>query len=48
MIWAIPGFLFAFWTFANLAPRALANHQWYQKKFPNYPEERKALIPYVL
>ncbi|GAB4306772.1 MAG: DUF1295 domain-containing protein [Myxococcota bacterium] len=41
------GALFAFWTFANLAPRARANHNWYLQKFPEYPPKRKALIPYL-
>ncbi|MEJ2252675.1 MAG: 3-oxo-5-alpha-steroid 4-dehydrogenase, partial [Candidatus Lokiarchaeota archaeon] len=48
MLWCIPGLLFAFWTIANLAPRALSNHEWYKNEFPNYPKERKALIPFLL
>jgi 3-oxo-5-alpha-steroid 4-dehydrogenase 1 len=43
--WSVPGAIFAFWTFANLAPRAFSHHTWYQKEFPDYPKERKALIP---
>lgn len=35
-------------SLANLVPRALEQHKWYQKKFPNYPKDRFALIPYVL
>jgi steroid 5-alpha reductase family enzyme len=38
---------FAAFTFANLAPRAVANHRWYRQKFPDYPGERRALIPFV-
>jgi hypothetical protein len=38
---------FAAFTFANLAPRAVANHRWYRQKFPDYPDERRALIPFV-
>lgn len=38
---------FAAFTFANLAPRAIANHRWYREKFPDYPKSRKALIPFV-
>jgi len=26
--WSLAGLSFALWTFANLAPRALANHRW--------------------
>ena len=43
--WSLPGLAFAVWTVANLAPRARSNHQWYRKAFPDYPAERKALLP---
>jgi 3-oxo-5-alpha-steroid 4-dehydrogenase 1 len=43
--WSLPGLVFAFWTVANLLPRARANHAWYKTNFPDYPPERKALIP---
>ncbi|KQV06739.1 methyltransferase [Leifsonia sp. Root112D2] len=46
--WSIAGLAFALYTFANLAPRAMANHRWYQQTFDDYPAERKALIPYVI
>ncbi|MXZ61033.1 MAG: DUF1295 domain-containing protein [Acidobacteria bacterium] len=45
--WSLAGLSFAVLTFANLAPRAVANHRWYRKKFPDYPPERRALIPGV-
>jgi len=45
--WSLPSLSFAVWTFANLAPRAIANHKWYLEKFSDYPKERKALIPFV-
>ena len=45
--WSLPGLAFAVWSFANLAPRAQANHKWYYEQFSNYPLERKALIPGV-
>jgi 3-oxo-5-alpha-steroid 4-dehydrogenase 1 len=45
--WSLPGLAFAVWTFANLAPRAHSHHVWYHKNFPNYPKNRKALIPWV-
>jgi len=38
---------FAAFTVANLAPRAAANHRWYRERFPDYPGERRALIPFV-
>jgi hypothetical protein len=48
MTWSLPGFAFAFWTAANLVPRALAHHRWYQATFPEYPAGRKAVIPGLL
>jgi protein-S-isoprenylcysteine O-methyltransferase Ste14 len=46
--WSPAGALFALWTFANLAPRAISNHRWYRQQFPDYPKERKALVPFVI
>jgi len=46
--WSLGGLVFAVWTVANLAPRAFANHKWYRQKFPEYPKERKALVPFVV
>ena len=45
--WSLPGLAFAFWTIANLAPRAWAHHRWYHEKFRAYPANRKALIPFI-
>jgi hypothetical protein len=42
---SLPAFSFAVWTIANLAPRAVLHHKWYLEKFPNYPKNRRALIP---
>ena len=46
--WSLGGLVFLIWTLANLVPRALQNHRWYRGRFPDYPRERKAVIPYVL
>ena len=43
--WSLPGLAFAIWTVANLAPRARSHHNWYQETFPDYPSQRKALLP---
>jgi 3-oxo-5-alpha-steroid 4-dehydrogenase 1 len=43
--WSLPGLAFAYWTAANLIPRARAHHAWYRRTFPDYPPERKALVP---
>lgn len=45
--WSPAGLAFAAYTAANLVPRALANHRWYRERFPDYPAERRAVIPYV-
>ena len=43
--WSLPGLAFAIWTVANLIPRARSHHIWYREHFPDYPPERKALVP---
>ncbi|MFC2172312.1 DUF1295 domain-containing protein [Acidobacteriota bacterium] len=43
--WSLPGLAFAVWTTANLVPRARSHHNWYHRKFPDYPDKRRALIP---
>lgn len=48
MGWCLPGFAFAIWAMANLIPRALDHHRWYQNKFKDYPVNRKAIIPNLL
>lgn len=47
LTWSWAGLAFAVFTFCNLAPRAIANHNWYRKVFPGYPPERKVLFPGV-
>ncbi|HEX5198995.1 methyltransferase [Paractinoplanes rhizophilus] len=46
--WSPAGLAFAAYTVANLAPRAVDHHAWYHRQFPEYPAERRALIPYVI
>ncbi len=48
MTWCLPTLGFAIWTVANLLPRALDHHRWYQNKFTDYPKERKAVFPFLL
>jgi hypothetical protein len=45
--WSMGGLAFAFYTAANLVPRAVSNHAWYKEKFPEYPPERKIVVPGV-
>lgn len=48
LTWSLPGLAFLAWTAANLVPRALHHHHWYRRTFPDYPPERKAIIPWLL
>jgi len=43
--WSLPGVVFAVWTAANLVPRARSHQRWYHEHFPEYPANRKALVP---
>jgi 3-oxo-5-alpha-steroid 4-dehydrogenase 1 len=45
--WSLAGVAFAVYTAANLVPRARANHRWYKERFPEYPPERRALLPFL-
>ncbi len=46
--WTLPAWAFLYFTATNLVPRAISHHKWYQERFPNYPPERRAVIPFVL
>jgi protein-S-isoprenylcysteine O-methyltransferase Ste14 len=46
--WSPAGLAFAVYTTANLAPRAIDHHAWYRERFPDYPPERRALVPHVI
>ncbi len=46
--WTVPAWVFAWFTAMNLIPRALSNHRWYHEEFSDYPEKRRAIIPYLL
>jgi protein-S-isoprenylcysteine O-methyltransferase Ste14 len=45
--WSLGGLSFALFTAANLVPRAYKIHQWYQSHFPDYPKDRRAIVPFV-
>ncbi len=45
--WSPAGLAFALWTASNLTPRARTHHAWYRESFPDYPPERRALIPHL-
>lgn len=46
--WSVPAVAFWLFTMANLVPRAVSYHRWYKRTFPNYPRDRKAVIPFIL
>jgi len=48
MTWCLPSLSFFIWTFVNLIPRAIDHHKWYKSTFPDYPKERKAIIPFLI
>ena len=43
--WSLAGLAFFAFTAANLIPRARSHHRWYRETFPDYPTDRKAVIP---
>ena len=45
--WSLPATAFAFFTFANLSPRGVRHHQFYQHTFRTYPKYRRAVIPFL-
>jgi protein-S-isoprenylcysteine O-methyltransferase Ste14 len=47
MTWSLAGVFFVIWTAANLIPRARSHHRWYTEKFPEYPKNRKIVIPFI-
>lgn len=49
MTWSWAGAVFAWWTFANLAPRAAALYGKYKEMFPveMEKEKRKRIIPFI-
>jgi 3-oxo-5-alpha-steroid 4-dehydrogenase 1 len=48
LTWSLPGLGFFVFTFANLFPRAVSSHNWYREKFPEYPVNRKAVLPFII
>ncbi|MBL7113633.1 MAG: DUF1295 domain-containing protein [Bacteroidales bacterium] len=48
LTWSPAALAFLIWTLVNLIPRGLDHHRWYKKRFPDYPGNRKAVLPYIL
>jgi steroid 5-alpha reductase family enzyme len=47
LTWSWAGLAFAVFTAANLVPRAHAHRLWYRRTFPEYPDGRRRIIPYI-
>lgn len=47
LTWSPAGLVFFLWTAANLVPRARSHHRWYLERFPDYPRERRAVVPWL-
>ena len=45
LTWA--GLALVLFSLANLVPRAIISHRWYRETFPDYPAERKAIVPFL-
>ncbi|XP_065838115.1 3-oxo-5-alpha-steroid 4-dehydrogenase 1-like [Oscarella lobularis] len=45
--WSLAGLVWFLFCSATFLPRAKHNHKWYQESFEDYPQERKALIPFL-
>ncbi|KAM7286746.1 very-long-chain enoyl-CoA reductase [Ixodes scapularis] len=48
MTQCVPAGLFTLAGFYQMAVWALGKHRNYKKEFPNYPKDRKAIVPFVL
>lgn len=47
MTWGLGGVYILAVSAANLVPRARVTHRWYHRTFPDYPKDRKAIIPFI-
>ena len=48
LTWSPGALMFVIWTAANLVPRARTHHAWYKERFPDYPPERRAILPWLI
>lgn len=45
--WSLAGVFILAISLANLVPRAVATHAWYRERFPEYPPQRRILVPFL-
>ncbi|TDL23010.1 hypothetical protein BD410DRAFT_814692 [Rickenella mellea] len=43
----LPPWIFVVAEISLMIPRAYKGHKWYHSKFPDYPKERKAVLPFI-
>lgn len=49
MSWCLPAFIYMLWVALPLVAQAVQAHSWYRDTFKaDYPQARKAVIPYIL
>ena len=44
----VSGLILFLWVAINQTIMAVMYHAWYREKFPEYPQERKAILPWIL
>jgi 3-oxo-5-alpha-steroid 4-dehydrogenase 1 len=47
LTWSPAGIFIIAISAANLVPRAIATQKWYHERFPDYPKDRKIILPFV-
>lgn len=47
MTWSLAGFVWWLYMESVFIPRARHNHHWYRNQFLNYPNHRRALVPFI-
>ncbi|XP_059903997.1 3-oxo-5-alpha-steroid 4-dehydrogenase 2-like [Gadus macrocephalus] len=47
-VWSLPAAAFFLFTSCTIGPRAIHHHRFYQQQFKDYPQSRRALIPFLL
>jgi len=49
MSWSLPGMVYAAWVSLTLFSTGLGTHRWYIEHFGEaYPQDRRAIVPYVI
>lgn len=46
--WSLQGFAFACFAVMYLSSRSYSHYTWYNKKFEDFPKDRKIFIPFLI